>query len=170
MGTVVYEVSLLKAFSGGLWTLLAITGLGIIGVLWAIFKRKEKAFSRIATGCASVFLLIIAVGLAIAIYLQWQDGVKSVSVQIDEKKLVKTSCNKGRSTCTSYLLETNDGEKLYDFTVSEEAFNAVDENACYAITYYPSRSLYSRFLGRDEYTDSYEKGSTLTQIVVADCP
>lgn len=170
MGTVIYEASVLKAFSGGLWALLGITVLGIVGMLWAVFRRKEKAFSRIVTGCASVFLLIIGAVFAAALYLQWQDGVKSVTVLVNEKKVVKTSCNKGRSTCTSYLLETDDGQKYYDFAVSEEAYNAVEADACYEITYYPARSLYSRFLGQEEYTDSYEKGSGITQILLADCP
>jgi hypothetical protein len=171
MDTVVYSASPLKAFSGGLLVLFVVAGLGMIGMLWAIFKRNEKTVPRILTGCASVFLLVIGAGMAVVIFLQWQAGVKSVSILIDEKKVVRSNCEDPQKTCTSYLLETNDGQKYYDFTVSEEAFNSVDEAMCYQFTYYPSRSLFSRFLGtEEEYSDSYEQGSAVTQIKLIDCP
>jgi len=170
MDTVIYSISPLKAFAGGILVVVFLLGLGFIGALWAIFKRKEKMFSRIAMGCASLVLLLAGVGTSIALFMQWQSGSTSVIVHINEKKVVESNCDNSGNTCTSYLLETNAGSKYYDFTVAKDAFDLVEADKCYEFTYYPSKSLFGKYLrGEEDYSDVYETASGVTRIALADC-
>ncbi len=170
MDTVIYSISPVRAFSGGILVVAFLLGLGFFGALWVIFKRKEKMVSRIAMGCASVVLLLAGVGTSIAVFMQWQSGSQSVVVQVNEKKVVESNCDNPGNTCTSYLLETQAGAKYYDFTVAKEAFDKVEQDKCYQFTYYPSKSLFGKYLQEQDYSNGYESASAVTQIALAECP
>jgi hypothetical protein len=170
MDPVVYSVSPLRAFSGSFLVIGFILLLSLGGLANAIFSKRDKTFSRIATGCLSLFLMLVAVGGSVATFWTFTGGDKTVAVQVNEKKVVKSNCDNG-NTCTSYLLETQAGTKFYDFNVAKDAYDKVEVNTCYQFTYYPPKSLLSGLLGQeqDASDSSYESGGTITRIEKVNC-
>lgn len=169
MENVIYSASPLRAFSGGILVIAFLFLLGGVGALWAIFKRKEKPLPRIAMGCSSLVLLAASIGVAINLFLTFQTGDKVATVHINERNIVESNCGDNGNTCTSYVLESNAGTKLYDFTVTEEAYDKVEVDSCYQFTYYPGRSLLGSYLQETDYSDSYETASTITRIEKVSC-
>jgi hypothetical protein len=169
MENLIYSVSPLRAFSGGIFLIAFLLLLGGVGALWAVFKRKEKPLPRIAMGCSSLVLLAASVGLMINFLITFQTGDKTVIVHINDKDIVESNCGDNGSTCTSYVLETNAGTKLYDFSVAREAYEKVEVESCYQFTYYPGRSLLGRYLQETDYSDTYESVSTITRIEKVNC-
>jgi hypothetical protein len=168
MGNLIYSASPLTAFSGGILVIGLLFLLGVVGIFWAIFNRKERPITRGVMGCAAVFLLLVGAGSVAAMLMQWQSGSRSASVRVEEKKVVESNCNNG-GTCTSYLLETVAGTKYYDFTVPQKAFDKVDVEACYKFTYYPSKSLLGEYLQEQDISEFYESASTITRIETVNC-
>lgn len=167
MDTVIYSVTPLHAFSGNLLTALFFFVLGLVGAGWALFNKKEKGVARAAMGCASLVLLLAFIGTAVTTIWMMQSGEKTVVVHLNEKKIVKSNCNDG-NTCTSYLLETQAGQKSYDFTVAKEAFDKAQENACYAVSYYPPQSLFGEYL-QEDISEFYESAANITKIKKVGC-
>lgn len=169
MDNVIFSASPLRAFSGGIFLIAFLLILGGVGALWALFKRKEKPFSRIAMGCSAIVLLLASVGLAINFLLTLQSGDETVVVHVNERNIVESNCGDNGSTCTSYVLETNAGAKYYDFSVTRDAYDKVQIEACYQFTYYPAQSLLGKYLQQEDYSDSYESASTITRIEKVNC-
>ena len=169
MGTVIYTATPLRAFAGGIFLIVFLFGLGLFGALWAIFGRKERAFMRFGMGCAGIILLLAGIGSTIATFLTYQNGDKTVLVQIQEKNEVTRNCND--TQCTDYVLETSDGEKYYVFGVEKDLWNKIEVSACYQFTYYPAKSLFGEYLQEEnDYPDLYETTGSITRIEKFNCP
>lgn len=171
MDLVIYSVSPLRAFSGAFVVLGFILLLGLGGLANSIFSKRDKAFARIATGCLSVFLLLVVAGGAIATFWTYSGGDTTVAVQVNEKKVVTRNCDNASNKCTSYLVETQAGSKFYDFDVNKDTYQKIETNTCYAFTYYPPKSLLGGLLGLGQTTQdsSYESGGTITRIEKVNC-
>ncbi len=169
MDNLIYSATPLRAFSGGFIVIAALLGLGAIGVLWAIFSRKDRAIARVGTGCASIFLVLVGIGVTISLIRTVQSGDKTVTVAVDDKKEVVSNCDTSGGTCTSYRLETKAGTKLYDFTVVKAAWDKAEVDACYQVTYYPSQSLFGKYLQEEDISEFYETSSTITRIEKVNC-
>ncbi len=170
MDTVIYSASPLKAFSGALFLLVFLFGLGGFGFLSAIFSRRDKMLMRVGQGCVSFFLLLVGVVSAIVTFNTYQGGKNTVLVIVEEKNIVKRNCD--RSTpCIDYVLDTTDGKKIYVFGVNEDTYDLIEVSACYKFTYYPAKSLLGEYLQTDNaYEDLYETTGNLSLIEKASCP
>lgn len=167
MDPVVYSSTPFQAFFWGGATILFMFALGMIGAGWAAFNRKQKALPRIAMGCASIILLLAGIGTSIAMFNTVQNGDATVAVRVNEKNEVVSNCG-DNGTCTSYLLETQAGQKFYDFTVAHKAYEKVEVGQCYQVTYYPDRSLFGDMFQEQDISQSYEASSTITRIELVD--
>lgn len=169
MDVVIYTATPLRAFSGGIFLIVFLFGLGLVGAVSVIFNRKERVLMRVGTGCASIILLLAGIGSTIATFLTYQNGDKTVLVQVQEKNEVTSNCN--GSQCTDYVLETTDGQKYYVFGVEKDVWNKIEVSACYQFTYYPAKSLFGEYLRQeDEYSDLYETTGSITRIERYNCP
>ena len=163
MDNIIYSASPIGAFSGGIFLILFLLGLGIFGAFWAIFRRREQRLTRLAMGFVSIVLLVAGIGLIMAMVLQWRAGARSAEVLVNNKRVVESNCDNG-GVCTSYVIESTAGQKSYDFSVTKDAFGKIEVAACYRFTYYPQQSLLGRYLGERDYSDYYESASTITLI------
>jgi hypothetical protein len=166
MGEIVYSASVLKALGVPLVLFMVFTILGFSGLGMAIFKRKDKMFSRLAMGCAGTVLCLAAVAVGFLTARSYLGGTETVNAHLNKKRVVTENCDSSTSKCTRYVLEMQSGSTFYDVAVSEEAFNSVEEDACYAVTYYPNDGL----LGKAENADSYQSIGGVTRIETAACP
>jgi len=164
MGTVIYSTSPFQAF---LWTFVGLGILVLIGLgagIPAIFDRKAKALTRIATIIASLIALaagIIGIGFTL---LSMNGNAQHVSLLLNKKEIARESCGDG-DTCEHPQLSMQDATgKDYEFRVAQKAYDATDENQCYAVTYYPNKGLknmngmdlgyiYSEYVTRIELLD-----------------
>jgi hypothetical protein len=169
MENLIYSASPLRAFSGGIFLIIFMFVLGGVAILWALFKRREKPLPRIAMGCSSLVLLLASVGLAINFMFTLQSGDKTVVVHVNEMDIVESRCGDNGGTCTRYVIESNEGIKLYDFSVAKDAYEKIEVESCYQFTYYPARSLFGAYLQETDYSDSYESASTITRIEKVNC-
>lgn len=159
MGTAIYDVSPFSVFMSTLLGMAGIIGLGVVGVAYAFFNRKDKKISRITLACAGLFLCTLgALGLGFTL-LNVSTGTQTATVVLNHKSVAKSSCG-DNSTCTHYVLETSAGPKSYDFTVEERAFNATQVEGCYQVTYFPNKG----FLVSDSGSDQYLATSYVTRI------
>jgi hypothetical protein len=163
----IYSASPLRAFSGGIFLIAFLFGLGLFGAISAIFNRKERVLMRVGMGCAGIILLLAGVGSTIATYLTWQNGDRTVLVQVDEKNEVTSNCN--GTQCTDYVLETSDGQKYYVFGVGKDVWDKVEVNACYQFTYYPAQSLLGKYLQQNDKPSVYETTGSITRIEKFNC-
>ena len=170
MDNIIYSATPFGAFSGGFIVIAVLLGLGVLGILWVVFKRKERAIARIGTGCASIILILAGIGVTISLIRTVQTGDKTVTVVVNDKKVVVSNCDTSGGTCTSYLLETEAGIKAYDFTVVKDAWDKAEIKACYQVTYYPAQSLFGKYLQEQDISDVYESASTITRIEKVNCP
>jgi hypothetical protein len=142
MGTIVYSTSPFQAF---LWTFVGLGVLVLLGLFVGVstfFDRKAKVFSRIATIAASVIMLAIGcVGLGFT-YISMNGNAVKVSLLLDKKQVVQESCGNEGDTCEHNQLSMHDSTgKDYEFRVPQKAYDATEENQCYAVTYYPNKGL-----------------------------
>jgi hypothetical protein len=169
MGTVIYTATPLRAFAGAIFLVVLLLGLGLFSAISAIFTRKERTLMRFGTGCAGIILLLAGVGSTVATFLTYQNGDKTVLVQVHEKNVVTSNCND--TQCTDYVAETGDGQKLYDFSLGKDAWGKVEVNTCYQFTYYPAQSLFGRYLQQNNgQSNLYETTGSITRIEKATCP
>ncbi len=167
MGNIVYAASILQALGTPLLMFVFFTLLGMTGIGMGIFKRKDKTISRVVMGFVGAFLCLVAAAVGFLAARSYMSGTETVSAHLNKKRVVTDNCDNGTSsTCTRYVLEMQDGSTFYDVAVNEDAFNSVDEDACYAITYYPNKGLF----GGAETSDSYQSIGGVTRIETAACP
>jgi len=161
MDPVIYSASPIQAFLGAIGGVAFMFFLGLAGMGWSVFRRKEAAAARIAAGCASVVVLVAGAAMAFFSLSSALSGDKTVTVLLDRKREVTRNCENG--PCTSYVLETHTGQMYYDFTVARSAFDKAEDGACYEITYYPPNSM-------RESTATYQSASNITRIEKVSCP
>ena len=165
MGEVVYAASSLKAFASLIVVILVLGLVGLLGVLNGIFRRKEKTFVRIARGCAGVFFWLLGAVLLYVVFNAMTTGSETTTVQVNDKQIANDNCADGGS-CSRYILETQSNARFIDLVVSEEAYDKIQIDSCYAVTYYSGNGLF----GRSENGSSYDSIDTITRIETAACP
>jgi len=168
MENIIYSATPLRAFSGGVFLVVFVLGLGGIGLGMAIFRRKDKVLGRMATGVAGVILLVVGCVMAISMFFSIQNGDETVTAHLDKKRVVESNCSNSGTTCTSYQMEMTGNSKYYTFGVSQDVLDRVQEGQCYQVTYYTSRPLLN--LQENQYADQYVGSSTITLIQNVVCP
>lgn len=121
MGTVIYSTSPLGTFLSTFLQIGFILLIGVVGLAWAVFNRKQGKGARIAMGIAGLFLCA-AGALAIGY----------------------TALNMMTSTQTATVF-------LKQKTVAQQAFDGVEEGGCYEVSYYPKQGLFATDYGTDLY-------------------
>lgn len=169
---VIYSVSPLKAYTGGLFLIALLFVLGSFGVLSAFLsrQRRKKIIERIITGVLGAFLILCGAVLGFVMSREYKTGQRTVLVQVNEKREVESNCPDG-GICRSYTAETTDGQKLYVFGLKKEVWEKIEVDACYEFTYFPSQSLLGEYLQEDDsYPNLYEPTGEITQIELFNCP
>jgi hypothetical protein len=164
MGTVIYSTSPLGAFLGTFLTTAFLLVIGVVGLAWAIFNRKQGKGARIAAGCAGLFLCGIGALTVGYTLLSMFTGTKTATVLVNQKTVAHDNCGDNGQTCDRYVLETSAPPKSYDFTVEKRAFDDVREGGCYEISYFPNTGLFATDYG----TDLYVASGHVSRIVQAD--
>ena len=169
MGIVVYSTSPFQAF---LWTFVGLGILVLIGLgagIPALFDRKAKMFSRIATIVAGLIALaagIIGIGFTL---LSMNGNTQQVSLLLNKKEIARDSCGNG-DTCEHPQISMQDARGVdYEFRVPQKAYDATQEEQCYSVTYYPNKGLKNM----DGTEPSYIYSEYVTQIELLDrsaCP
>ncbi len=168
MGTVIYSTGPLGAFLGTFLQLGFILLIGVAGLAWAVFNRKQGRGARIGAGIAGLFLCVVG-ALAIGYTLvSMFTGAKTATVLLNQKTVAQDNCGDNGQTCTRYVLETSGGPKSYDFTVEKRAFDDVQEGGCYEISYFPKQGLFANDYGTDLYVAS-DHVSRIVQAEPAAC-
>ena len=164
MGTVVYSTSSFQAF---LWTFVGLGILVLIGLgagIPALFDRKAKMLSRVATVIASLIALaagIVGIGFTL---LSMNGSAQHVSLLLNKKEIAKDSCGNG-DTCDHPQISMQDATgRDYEFRVPQKAYDATQENQCYAVTYYPNKGLKNM----DGTVPTYIYSEYVTQIELLD--
>ena len=141
MGTVIYSTSPFQAF---LWTFVGLGILVVIGLgagIPAVFDRKARMFSRIATiiaGVISVAVGIVGIGFTL---LSMNSNAQRVELLLNKKEIARDSCGNG-DTCEHPQLSMQAASGMdYEFRIPQKAYDATQENQCYAVTYYPNKGL-----------------------------
>ena len=165
MGEVIYAASSLKAFGSLIAVILVLGLVGLLGVLNGIFRRKEKPFVRIARGCAGIFFWLLGAVLIYMVYNSMTSGSETMTVQVNDKQIANDNCGDGE-TCKRYILETQSNARSIDLVVNEDAYDKVQIDSCYVVTYYSGNGLF----GRSGNEPSYDLIDTITRIETAACP
>jgi len=170
MGTVVYSTSPFQAF---LWTFVGLGILVLIGLgagIPALFDRKAKMLNRIATIVAGLIALaaeLVGIGFTL---LSMNSNAQHVSLLLNKREIVRESCGDNGDTCEHPQISMQDASgKDYEFRVAQKAYDATQENHCYAVTYYPNKGL-TNMNGTEP---SYIYSEYVTQIELLDrsaCP
>ena len=164
MGTVIYSSSALGTFMGTFLTAGFLLVLGVIGLGWAVFNRKQGRGSRI--GMAIAGLVLCAAGaLTVGFTLvNMFTSTQTATVLVKRKSIATDNCGDNGETCRRFLLETGAGNISYDFTVPQGAYQRVQQGGCYQVTYYPNKGLFATDYGTDQYVAT----AYVTKIVQAD--
>lgn len=141
MSTVIFATSPFQAF---LWTFVGLGILVVIGLgagIPAVFDRKAKMFSRIATIVASLISLVVGViGIGYTL-LSMNSSAQRVELLLNKKEMAQESCGDG-NTCSHPQLSMQDASGMdYEFRIPQKAYDVAQENQCYAVTYYPNKGL-----------------------------
>ena len=153
MNTVVYSASPLWIFMSTFLGLGIVMVLGVFGLLYAIFRRREKMFQRIIMAVLGLFLCAVGVlGLGFT-GLSILNGANTATVLLNNKRIAEDNCGDNGDTCTRLVLETGAGTHSYDFTVEQRAFDATEKGGCYRVTYYLNQGLFGT-TGTDLYVAS----------------
>jgi hypothetical protein len=163
MGEVIYAASSLKAFGALIAVILVLGLVGLMGVINGIRRRHEKMFVRVARGCAGVFFWLLGVVLLYVVYNSMTTGSKTMTVQVNDKQVSTNNCVTGE---TCYVLKARTNSRFVDLVVNEEAYNKVQVDSCYLITYYSGEGL----LGKSTNESAYDMIDTITRIETANCP
>ncbi|MBI2332685.1 MAG: hypothetical protein HYU84_11100 [Chloroflexi bacterium] len=165
---IIHSASPLKAFSGSIIMTIIFLVLSLVGILPALFARKDKVIKRLANGFLGTVLLLSGIIGVVITYREFQSGDKTVSVQVLEKDEVTRKCNE--SYCTYYEVETTDGQKYYRFGLDKKVWQKIDVDSCYEFTYYPAQSLLGEYLQEgNEYYDLHETTGVITLIEQVGC-
>lgn len=151
MGTVIYSTSALGTFMGTFLTAGFLLVLGVVGLGWALFNRKQGRGARI--GMALAGLVLCAAGALTAGFtvVNMFTATRTATVLLNNKRVAEDNCGDNGQTCARYVLETTAGTHSYDFTVPEGAFSRTQKGGCYQVTYYPNKSLFATDYGSDLY-------------------
>ena len=163
MGEVVYGSSSLETYGAVLAVLLVLFLVGLLGVVNGIRRKHEKMFVRVARGCAGVFFWLLALGFAGFIFYAMTAGSKTMTVQVNDKAISSNTCISG-DTC--YILNAQAGARYVDLVVSEEAYDKVQVDACYLISYFEAENL----LVRPYPVSTDNTIDMVTRIETAACP
>ena len=163
MGEVIYGASTLEFYGAVLAVMLVIGVLGLMGIINGIRRKHERIFIRVARGCSGVFFWLLGLVLLYVIYNSMTTGSKTVTVQVNSKEATGANCVSG-GTC--YVLEAQSNSRYIDLVVSKEAYNKIQINSCYLITFYSGDGLF----GRSDDGSSYDRIDTVTKIETAACP
>ncbi len=141
MSTVIFATSPFQAF---LWTFVGLGILVVIGLgagIPAVFDRMAKMFSRIATIIAGLIAVAVGVvGLGFTL-LSMNSNAQRVELLLNKKEIARDSCGNG-DTCEHPQLSMQDASGMdYEFRIPQKAYDAAEENQCYAVTYYPNKGL-----------------------------
>jgi hypothetical protein len=140
----IYSASPLWAFMGTFVGVVLMVVLGVAGLVFAVFNRKDKKIVRAGMGCTGLFLCAMgALGIGYTA-LTITTGAQTATVLLNDKLEARDNCGDG-GTCIRYVLETTSGPKSIDFTVEKRAYEAVQIGGCYEMTYYPTQGLLSLF-------------------------
>jgi hypothetical protein len=167
VGNLIYSASPIQAFLPQLVTAVVLIGAGVGGILGAGILRKQRAGSRVLMGVAGAFLLLDGAVMASLTFRAVSGRAQSISLSVDNKRVVEQSCGDNGETCPHYVLEATTSEAAYDFDVPQKAYDAIEVDQCYSFTFYPSGGLFAS----DE--SSYHSISSVTRIETADpsaCP
>ena len=163
MGEIIYTTSSLEGFGALIAAILVLGLMGLWGVLNGILRRHEKTFVRIARGCAGVFFWILGVVLIYVVFNARTTGSEAMTVRVNDKQISSENCVTGE---TCFVLEAQSNSRFVDLVVSEEAYNKVQSDSCYLVTYYSGEGLF----GRSANGSSYDTIDTITRIETAACP
>ena len=168
MGDVIYSASPFQTFIWAIGLILFLFALGVIGVLMGIFRRREKAITRIARGGSGVILFLAGLALAFVTFRSITAGVETFAARLEDKQVAHDNCGDSE-TCDRYILEMQEGQNFYDLDVTETAYEKAQVNSCYSVTFYPSGGFFSGSSSTSS-TGSYESVSNITSIVSVACP
>jgi hypothetical protein len=143
MGTVIYSASPYQAFQGTLEAIFFIFVVGLIGIGFAIFRRKQSRSARLLVGILGIFLVIISFITAAFTMISISNGVQTITAQLNTKTIAEDNCGDNGETCKRYVLETMNSTTAYDFNVSSDAYDKAQVNTCYKFIYYPNKGLFS---------------------------
>ena len=164
MGTVIYEASPFQAFLGSIGTTVFLVVLGVVGIGMAVFRSRDKRSTRVSTGLAGAFLLLVSCVLAALIFVSFSRGARTVMLELNDKTIAADTCGDNGETCNRYVLSAIAGTDAYDIDVPYNVYNIVQLNTCYQFTYYPNTGI----LGLGSNTSSYHQIDNITRIVAAD--
>jgi hypothetical protein len=168
MGEVVYTATVFEAFGYFFLAFIFFLLLGLSGLGVGIFRRKDRAVMRVVAGCSGLILCFAAAATAFVTFRSMTSGSETISARLNDKQVTTRKCGEdNRRTCTNYTLEIQTVSMFYDVAVGEGAYNSVDVNSCYSITYYPRRGL-PGLSGKPG--DSYQSIGSVTRIETAACP
>lgn len=106
--------------------------------------------------------------MTVATYNTYQNGDKTVNVQLVEKSEVTVRC--GKNYGTNYRVETTDGDKLYVFGLEKDTWEQVQVNSCHQFTYYLLKPLLADYLEQEnQYQNLYETTGYITLIEKVGC-
>ena len=163
MGEVIYGASSLKFYGALLGVLLVLGLMGIMGIVNGVRRKHERMFVRVARGCSGVFFWILGLVLLYLVYNSMTTGSKTVTVQVNAKEASGANCLSG-GVC--YVLETESNSRSIDLVVAKEAYDKVQINSCYLVTFYSGDGLF----GRSDDGSSYDRIDTVTKMETAACP
>jgi hypothetical protein len=164
MGTVIYEASPFQAFLGSIGTTLLLVVLGVTAIGMSVFRSKDSRFTRVSTGLAGAFLLLISCGLAALTLFSLSNGARTVVLELNDKTIAADNCGDNGETCNRYVLSAATSTNTYDFDVPYDVYNKIQLNGCYQLTYYPNTGFYGLWLN----TSSYQRIDNITRIAAAD--
>ena len=162
MGEVIYTTSSLKAYGALLAVLLVFGLMGVWGIANGIRRKHEKMFVRVARGCSGVFFWLLGLVLLYLVYNSMTTGSKAMTVQVNAKQSSGENCVSG-GIC--YVLETQSNSRSVELVVGKEAYDKVQIDSCYLVTYFSGDGLF----GRSDDGSSYDRIDTVTKIETAAC-
>jgi len=143
MGTVIYSASPIQAFLGSLGPTLLIFGIGLVAIGIAIFRGGQSQGRRVLIGALGGFLIIVSFVVAIITFTSVSNATCTVTLNLDNKRVVEDNCGDNGETCARYVLESTTSTSAYEFDVSQDAYDKAQVNTCYNFTYYPNKGLFS---------------------------
>jgi hypothetical protein len=162
MGTVIYSASPIQALLGSLGPILLILALGLIAIGIAILRGGQSRGRRLLTGALGGFLVIVSVVVAIITFASITSATSTVSLNLDDKRVVEDNCGDNGETCSRYVLESTTSIRAYEFDVTQDAYDKAQVNTCYNFTYYPNKGLFSND------TSSFQQIDRIAQIESTD--
>jgi hypothetical protein len=168
MEPVIYSRSLLWAFLSPFGSILFTGLLGAAALAAAIFQKKQGRGARIAMGVGSLVLFIFSFATAAGVVTTISAGAETVAVRLNDKT-IGTSTSDNGDTSTDYILTATAGLVSYNMVVNSQAYELVQVNTCYQVTFYKYKSL----MDSTPDTDMSRHIEVITRIEAADpvaCP